>query len=209
MQPEHLSLYLLEIHEGTPLAEQMRSGRQTNCIDDEVAAEMYELMIDRSRRCRLRTIRDLKFLQARLRVSPQHEILAARSGLRFRRIAHSFDGIKRYSNERDTAKYVSMIENSGSAEVMRESVDIASEFIFLGLRLNEGVDLGEFQTRFDASLPHQYGNAIAELTTDGLIEEIGTRVRLTRKGMLFSNEVFARICLIYSDNPAFNLRRDR
>src|SRR5690606_3882388 len=37
ISPEHLSLYLLEIHEGTPLAQQIRSGRRTQ-IDDELAA---------------------------------------------------------------------------------------------------------------------------------------------------------------------------
>jgi putative oxygen-independent coproporphyrinogen III oxidase len=46
MDPEHLSLYLLEIHEGTPLAEQVRSRRRP-MPDDDLAAEMYELMIDR------------------------------------------------------------------------------------------------------------------------------------------------------------------
>ncbi|HRJ88774.1 MAG TPA: radical SAM family heme chaperone HemW, partial [Pyrinomonadaceae bacterium] len=46
MEPEHLSLYLLEIHESTPLAEQVRSGRRTP-IEDELAAEMYEMMLDR------------------------------------------------------------------------------------------------------------------------------------------------------------------
>jgi oxygen-independent coproporphyrinogen-3 oxidase len=45
MSPEHLSLYLLEIHEGTPLAEQVRSDRRP-VPDPELAAEMYEVMID-------------------------------------------------------------------------------------------------------------------------------------------------------------------
>src|SRR5439155_7805524 len=46
MQPDHLSLYLLEIHEGTPLSLQVLSGRQPQ-PDPELAAEMYETMLDR------------------------------------------------------------------------------------------------------------------------------------------------------------------
>ena len=46
LQPEHLSLYLLEIHEATPLAEQIRSGRQP-LPDAELAAAMYELMLEK------------------------------------------------------------------------------------------------------------------------------------------------------------------
>ena len=46
LAPEHLSLYLLEIHEGTPLAEQIRSERRP-LPDEALAGEMYELMVDR------------------------------------------------------------------------------------------------------------------------------------------------------------------
>ena len=45
LQPEHLSLYLLEIHQSTPLAEQIRSGRQP-LPDEDLAAEMYEVLLE-------------------------------------------------------------------------------------------------------------------------------------------------------------------
>src|SRR5215204_3340184 len=47
LNPEHLSLYPLEVHEGTPLAEQIRSRRQP-APDEHLAAEMYELMVERT-----------------------------------------------------------------------------------------------------------------------------------------------------------------
>src|SRR5712692_4850992 len=46
LRPEHLSLYLLDVHEGTPLADQIRSGMRPK-PDDDLAAEMYRLMIDK------------------------------------------------------------------------------------------------------------------------------------------------------------------
>jgi oxygen-independent coproporphyrinogen-3 oxidase len=46
LKPEHLSLYLLEIHEATPLAEQIRSGRQP-LPDEELAAAMYEILLEK------------------------------------------------------------------------------------------------------------------------------------------------------------------
>src|SRR5262249_50729604 len=46
LKPEHLSLYLLEMHEGTPLADQIRRGVQP-APDEDLAAEMYQVMIDR------------------------------------------------------------------------------------------------------------------------------------------------------------------
>ena len=47
LRPEHLSLYLLEVHEGTPLAEQLRRGRWPY-PDADLAAEMYLHMLDRA-----------------------------------------------------------------------------------------------------------------------------------------------------------------
>ena len=105
--------------------------------------------------------------------------------------AHSFDGRQRYANERDTAKYVASIENAGSAEVIRGDYDCASEFVFLGLRMESGIDLGEYEKRFGANLVTLYRDDLAQLQDAGLIEFGDNRLHLTRSGKLFSNEVFA------------------
>jgi oxygen-independent coproporphyrinogen-3 oxidase len=104
--------------------------------------------------------------------------------------AHSFDGLERYANERDTAAYVRLTEKLGTAEVMREEIDTASEFAFLGLRLNEGIDLADYRRRFGHDLESKYQDEIKRLTESALLELSSGRLRLTGKGMLFSNEVF-------------------
>jgi oxygen-independent coproporphyrinogen III oxidase len=182
MQPEHLSLYLLEIHEGTPLAEQIKSGRRP-VPDEDIAAEMYEIMID--------TLADAGYEQYEISnfAKPGFE---SRHNTKYWRLepiygfgvsAHSFDGRQRYSNERGTAKYVSKIERGESAELSRETIDRSSESVFLGLRLTAGIDVGELGTEFTARLP--------ELERYALIQISNGRLKLTRRGMLFSNEVFA------------------
>ena len=186
MRPEHLSLYLLEVHEGTPLMEQLRSGRRT-LPDEDLAAEMYEMMID--------TLAGKGYEQYEISnfALPGFESRHNRKYWRLDPVygfgvsAHSFDGHQRYANERDTAKYVEQIEKFGGAEVYRERIDEASECAFLGLRLNEGVDLDSYKSRFGVDLLGK----IAGLLENGLVEVEGARLRLTRKGMLFSNEVFA------------------
>lgn len=186
MSPEHLSLYLLEIHEGTPLAEQIRSGRRA-AIEDDAAAEMYELMID--------TLADAGYAQYEISNFAKAGF-ESRHNTKYWRLepvygfgvsAHSFDGRERYANERDTAAYVAKIEDSGKAEVTREAIDAASETVFLGLRLNEGIDLEEQRQRFGSDLTER----ARKFESDGLVEFVNGRMRLTRKGMLFSNEVFA------------------
>ena len=65
------------------------------------------------------------------------------------------------------------------------------ESLFLGLRLNTGVDLKPLEQRF----PEQVGaqkSVIAELVHSGLIERQNSFVRLSQRGRLLSNEVFQR-----------------
>jgi putative oxygen-independent coproporphyrinogen III oxidase len=189
LEPEHLSLYLLEIHEGTPLAVQIRSERQP-MPDETLAAEMYELMLDKV------TAKGYKQYEISNFAKPGFE---SRHNIKYWLLepvygygvsAHSFDGFQRYANDRDTAKYVRQIEESGAAEVMREQIDAASEFVFLGLRLNKGIDLIEYKKHFGVDLNEKYSDEMSELYEAGLIETEGTDLRLTDKGKLFSNEVF-------------------
>ena len=71
------------------------------------------------------------------------------------------------------------------------------ETFFLGLRLNRGVDLDRLRAEFTAAAVAPFEAAIAECERDGLLEDAllekeGTTVRLTGRGRLLSNEVFAR-----------------
>ncbi|MGB7201252.1 MAG: radical SAM family heme chaperone HemW [Pyrinomonadaceae bacterium] len=190
MSPEHLSLYLLEIHEGTPLAEQVRSGRQPT-PDDDLAAAMYEMMLDRLAAAGYEQYEISNFCRPGFesRHNTKYWRLAPVYG--FGVSAHSFDGTQRYANGRDTAKYVELIENNISAEVMRDEIDQASEFIFLGLRMEDGIDLVEYKLRFGSDLIKKYQIELNRLIDAGLIATENDRLQLTRKGKLFSNEVFA------------------
>jgi len=189
LQPEHLSLYLLEIHDGTPLATQVRDGRQP-MPDEDLAAEMYELMLDKVTAAGYAQYEISNFARTGFESRHNTKYWRLEPVYGFGVSAHSFDGSQRYANERDTAKYVSLIEGSGGAEVMREQIDAASEFIFLGLRLNTGIDAAEYKTRFGIDLHEKYSAELNEIRDAGLIETDGRNFRLTRRGMLFSNEVF-------------------
>jgi oxygen-independent coproporphyrinogen III oxidase len=68
------------------------------------------------------------------------------------------------------------------------------EAFFLGLRLNRGVDLRAIALRF--GLPAESEDAIAQLCAEGLLERVGSIVRLGERGRLLSNEVFQRLLAI-------------
>jgi oxygen-independent coproporphyrinogen-3 oxidase len=182
-------LYLLEIHEGTPLADQVRAGRRP-MPDEDLAAEMYEMMLEELEQAGYRQYGISNFSKQGFESRHNTKYWRLDPVYGFGVSAHSFDGVERYSNARDTAEYVSMIEGKGLAEVMREAVDASSEYVFLGLRLNKGIDLKAFDKRFGVSFDERFPSALDELSEKDLVFIEGNAVRLTRKGMLFSNEVF-------------------
>ena len=191
LQPEHLSLYLLEIHEATPLAEQIRSGRQP-LPDEDLAAEMYKLLLEKVSVKNYQQYEISNFAQPNFESRHNTKYWTLDAVFGFGCSAHSFDGANvRYANEPDTAKYVEKLQFENSAIICREKIDVASEFIFLGLRLTKGVDLNEYEKRFSIELIEKYREELKRLGDLGLIEFTEKHLRLTNKGLLFSNEVFA------------------
>ncbi len=71
-------------------------------------------------------------------------------------------------------------------------IDAIEETFFLGLRLNQGVDLRQVARRFGEQAIDELMPVIRELEREGLAELEGRFLRLTNRGRLLSNEVFQR-----------------
>ncbi len=174
LKPEHLSFYLLEVHEGTPLAEHIRRGLQPK-PDDDLAAEMYELMGFESRH-------NTKYWTG----APYYGFGCS---------AHSYDGRRgRWSNERDVRRYTGLIERDESPIVERLTLseeEARAERLYLGLRMMQGLRADKYQELFGADIRAKYANELARFREAGLIEFDSDFMRLTRSGALLSNEVFS------------------
>jgi oxygen-independent coproporphyrinogen-3 oxidase len=68
--------------------------------------------------------------------------------------------------------------------------DAMAEHLFLGLRMSEGVLFSTFEQEFGTGLQEVFGQEIATLLGQGLLTEDTSSIRLTRRGMLLSNQVF-------------------
>jgi oxygen-independent coproporphyrinogen III oxidase len=194
LRPDHLSLYLLDVHEGTPLADQIRSGMRPR-PDDDLAGEMYQLMIDEVSAAGYQHYEISSFCLPGFGSRHNTKYWAGAPYYGFGCSAHSYDGARRrWANERDVAKYVQLIETEQSPVVERTDLkeeDARSESIFLGLRLMGGLDLEDYRTRFGFDLCEQYDTELIRLREAGLVEIGQGRMRLTTRGALLSNEVFA------------------
>ncbi len=193
LSPEHLSFYLLEVHESTPLAAQIKRGQQP-APDDDVAAEMYRTMLDKATVAGYEHYEISNLCKHGYESRHNSKYWTGAPVFGFGCSAHSFDGEHtRRSNERDAARYTELIETKGDALVETielDAHDARAEAIFLGLRLMRGIDLREHLARFGVDIRAEHADELSRLSEAGLIEFDEELMRLTRHGALLSNEVF-------------------
>jgi oxygen-independent coproporphyrinogen-3 oxidase len=196
LRPDHLSLYQLDVHEGTPLADQIRSGMRPQ-PDDDLAGEMYQLLLDEVGAAGYQHYEISNFCLPGFQSRHNTKYWNGAPYYGFGCSAHSYDGSRRrWANERDVAKYVDLIESQRAPVVERTDLkeeDARSESIFLGLRLMQGLDLQNYHSRFGTDLRAEYEVELARLCDAGLIEINERLMRLTTRGALLSNEVFAAL----------------
>jgi|ERR1041385_1931393 oxygen-independent coproporphyrinogen-3 oxidase len=196
LRPEHLSLYLLDVHEGTPLADQIKRGMRTK-PDEDLAAEMYATTIETVCAAGYEHYEISNFCLPGFESRHNSKYWSGAPYYGFGNSAHSYDGQQlRWANERDAAKYVELIEKKKSSIVERTNLsddEVRSESIFLGLRLMRGIDLENYRAQFGRDLREEYNGELARLSAAGLIELDDRRLKLTSRGALLSNEVFATL----------------
>lgn len=197
LRPEHLSCYSLIIEEGTKFYN-LYENESLLLPNEDVERDMYAV-----------TKEILKKNQY-----DQYEISNyARKGYECRHnkiywklnnyvgcgsSSHSYiDGI-RYKNESNIEKYIRAINNMNTAvveEIKNSQKDDIEEFMFLGLRLTQGIQIEEFQQRFDISIFDKYKDIIEKYVDMDLLKLQDGRLFLTNKGIEFSNQVMADFIL--------------
>lgn len=190
-QPEHISAYSLILEEGTPLYESFEKGELT-LPDEDSERQMYQM-----------TETILKHRgYARYEISNY-----AKEGYQcrhncgyWRRRDYLGFGIGAASLMRETR-----FKNGDSLEeylkdslAVREDVEKLSaeaqmeEFMFLGLRLMEGVSCREFADKFGRDMDTVYGQVIARNVKDGLLRQEEGHLLLTERGIDVSNYVMSQ-----------------
>ena len=208
LETEHLSLYGLQIEEGTPLHRNVRTGA-TPRPDDDLAATMYEMAMDRLESAGYEHYEISNWSKTGYHSQQNLAYWRNRPYLGVGPGAHSSLQGYRFANLRSPKKYVSTFNGDvphaeGTIHEGMFAVDFIelttpqmamSETMMLGIRLSDGVSRLEFETRFGRTLDDVYSDEIGELTQARLIDDDGDRIRLTRRGKLLGNLVFERFIL--------------
>ena len=96
---------------------------------------------------------------------------------------------KRYTNPPDIEDYRTSFANKFHGEILSREEQM-EEFMFLGLRMMQGISKAAFQKKFRAEIESIYGEQIRKLKDIKLLEEKADRIYLTEKGIDVSNAVF-------------------
>jgi oxygen-independent coproporphyrinogen III oxidase len=106
--------------------------------------------------------------------------------------AHSFDGVKRWSNVDDPAAYAAAIDQRRTPVDQEETVDrdqALNEEFFLGLRRLGGIDLPRIEQQYGTKMSARVNRLIDE----GLLQRVGDAIRLNPNRLTVSNEVFVEL----------------
>lgn len=205
LHPEHISAYALMIEEGTPFFDwygedmlRQEQGKETKFLPDEDTVyrigkftrnyleehgyKRYEIsnFAKEGYACR----HNIGYWQRK-------DYLGVGLGA-----ASLLDSV-RYSNIRDLQKYISA-EGDRRLHAEKDVLDKNAgmeEFMFLGLRMTEGVSKEKFRQEFGSKMTDIYGDVLEKMEKEELLVNGLEQVYLTDKGMDISNYVLAQFLL--------------
>jgi oxygen-independent coproporphyrinogen-3 oxidase len=194
----HVSVYMLEVDDDSRLGRELIAGGTRYHAhfvpDDEATADFYVTACERLNGSGVAQYEISNFARAGFESRHNLKYWTRQPYLGFGVDAHSMlissvsaDEAVRFATADALETYVA---GSPPQKTPVSRAAALEENFFLGLRLNRGVNLREVAANFGVPSLDNLRPAIADLITDGLLEEDMESVRLTPRGRLLSNEVF-------------------
>src|SRR5713226_582299 len=196
LAPEHVSVYLLEIDEGSRLGKELLQGGGKYSAgavpsEDEMA-EFYEMAQEALGAAGYHHYEISNWAKPGFESKHNLKYWRREPYLGFGAGAHSVSGTERWANAHDAAAYVRAVQEGRLPVEQHERLTAESaleEELFLGLRQLDGIDV--------ARIEREYGVALAKrfdpLASAGFVEREGSLVRLAPGRLSVSNEVFVEL----------------
>jgi len=199
----HVSVYMLEVDEESRLGRELLAGGTRYHAhfvpDEEAIAEFYLAACERLQATGIAQYEISNFARDGFESKHNLKYWTRQPYFGFGVDAHSM--LHSAMPDIDAVRFAradSLEQYTRGADVERTVVstrEALEENLFLGLRLNRGVDLRELSLKFGEDAVESTRAAIAELAGSGLMEQRGGFACLTSRGRLLSNEVFERFIL--------------
>lgn len=194
LEPEHISVYSLIIEENTPIEKMLENG-EIKLPDEDLERNMYwyvknTLELNGYNHYEISNFAKLgKESRHNLNCWNQEEYIG------FGVAAHSYLNGIRFSNTINVEEYIQHLENNRKEkniqiEESQSLEDKKNEFMMLGFRKIQGVDIARFKEKFIDNPIFLYREKLNKLVEEGLIEVDLNHIKLTNKGIDLANLVF-------------------
>lgn len=186
LQPPHVSIYIFEIDADSRLGKEVLTNGSrygaANLPDDDLTAELYETAAEYLAHIGLARYEISNFARPGLESAHNLKYWRLEPYAGFGLDAHSFDGHERWSTPDTLLAF--MRDHDGDREwpVERTKSDLAEEHFFVGLRLSSGIEPRPGERA-------RFAQPIRKWLANGMLIEDGSRLRLSDRGVLLSNEV--------------------
>jgi oxygen-independent coproporphyrinogen-3 oxidase len=199
-QVPHASVYMLEVDEDSRLGRELIAGGTKYHAhfvpDEDLTADLYLMACERLEAAGVRQFEISNFAHRGYESRHNLKYWTRQPYLGFGVDAHSMlpgstGGLEavRFSTPDSLEAYLARGPLNRTPVSRTAAIE---ETLFLGLRLNCGVNLQEVVAEFGEDETAGFFEAIADFVRTGLMERLGDVVRLTPRGRLLSNEVFER-----------------
>jgi oxygen-independent coproporphyrinogen-3 oxidase len=201
--PEHVSVYMLEVDEDSRLGKEVLAGGSrygaADIPDDDAMADFYDYGAERFAAAGYEHYEISNWglpgrhSQHNLKYWRREPYVGLGAG------AHSFDGLTRWANVHEPARYVTLIERDTSVREQMETVvppQALQEEFYLGLRQLEGIDFARIERDYEVHLSDRLATLrerIGQLRSNGFLEVDGPRLRIAPDRLTVSNEIFVQL----------------
>lgn len=190
MGVQHVSAYCLTVEEGTALDKFVENGKIVPPTDD-LQAEQFLLLVDTLEQNGIMQYEISNFGKEGFESKHNSNYWKGTHYLGIGPSAHSFDGKSRSWNVANNQKYMQQIEAGedwNETEILSKN-DLFNELILTGLRTVNGVDLAHLNSILP--IEDTTNNQIEQYCTEGLMEKVINKIRLTKVGRLQADRIAA------------------
>ena len=193
-KPDHISAYGLTIEPATSFFKLQERGLLT-LPPEETQLEMFQITIETMRSAGYEQYEISNFSRPgfecrhNLNYWDNGEYLGLGAG------ASSYLNGERFKNVNLPSQYIRRVQSQGSAVESTEKLDLIhamGETIMLGLRRLKGIQIKDFENRFQVSFTNVYGKVIDPLLCEGLITYNQNQMALSRKGLFLADSVILK-----------------
>lgn len=189
LKPEHISSYSLIIEEGTPFFELQDSLKLP---DEDLDREMYEMTDRLLKKAGYHRYEISNYALDKRECEHNKKYWTRKNYLGLGLGAASMIEDVRFRNTNRMEEYL-QASKFGTEDIQRLTKnECMEEFMFLGLRMMNGVEGSLFQEKFGQKIDAIYGEKIDQLWKEKLLEREANRYYLTDKGIDVSNYVLAQ-----------------